>query len=218
MRYNKYRKKEVIILMLKKFASDALGLSDIGKIIQPEDFDKTQSDDYVLHEEGEKIHFLIKSKSDEYCFTNLALIHLDGDKATSSKRNIFRYDYYKYPIKDVSIETAGTIDLDLEIKFKLGEKDISVDIDRKEGEAIADLYKSLVEISLIQEDSARMKDYAKESLHISQQLFQDNRFHDGNMANEFEKATTFAYGFLKESYKENTPKNFSDTFLKYIQN
>lgn len=204
--------------MLKKFASDALGLSDIGKIIRPEDFDKTESDDYVLHEEGEKIHFLIKSKSDEYCFTNLALIHLDGDKATSSKRNIFRYDYYKYPIRNVSIETAGTIDLDLEIKFKLGEKDISVDIARKEGEAIADLYKSLVEISLIQDENERKKEYAKESLSISQQLFHDNRFHDGAIATEFEKATTFAYRFLKDTYQENTQKDFGEVFLKYIQN
>lgn len=31
--------------MLKKFASDALGLSDIGKIIGPEDYDKTDADD-----------------------------------------------------------------------------------------------------------------------------------------------------------------------------
>lgn len=117
--------------MFKKIASDALGLSDIGKIIRPDDFDKTESDDYVLHEEGEQIHFLIKSKSDEYCFTNRALIHLDGEKATSSKRNIYRYDYYRYPIQNISVETAGTIDLDLEIKFTIGSQPISVDIEKK---------------------------------------------------------------------------------------
>ncbi|WP_258870981.1 PH domain-containing protein, partial [Halobacillus trueperi] len=89
--------------MFKKMASDALGLSDIGKIIRKEDFDKAQSDDFVLTEDGEKIHFLIKSKSDEYCFTNRALIHLDGEKATSSKRNIHRYDYYQHPIRKVSV-------------------------------------------------------------------------------------------------------------------
>lgn len=44
--------------MLKKLASDALGLSDIGKIIGPEDYDKTDSDDYVRHEDNEKILFL----------------------------------------------------------------------------------------------------------------------------------------------------------------
>lgn len=77
--------------MIKKFASDALGLSDIGKVIEPQDFDKTESDDYVLHEKGEHIFFLIKTKADEYCFTNLALIHVDGDSAVSKKRTLKRY-------------------------------------------------------------------------------------------------------------------------------
>ena len=46
--------------MLKKFASDALGLSDIGKVIEPHDYDKTESDDYVMHEKDEKFIFLSK--------------------------------------------------------------------------------------------------------------------------------------------------------------
>ncbi|SER55723.1 YvbH-like oligomerisation region [Gracilibacillus ureilyticus] len=204
--------------MFKKIASDALGLSDIGKIINPEDFDKTESDDYVLHEDGEKIHFLIKSKSDEYCFTNRALIHLDGEKATSSKRNIYRYEYYRFPIKNVSVETAGTIDLDLEIKFSIGGQSISVDIDKREGEAIADLYKSLIAISHIQDENERMKDYAKESLELSKFLFTDNRFHDGTISTEFEKATKFANDWLNTAYNQNTQKDFSEVFDKYIQN
>ncbi|MCT1905255.1 PH domain-containing protein [Oceanobacillus sojae] len=204
--------------MFKKIASDALGLSDIGKIIRPDDFDKTESDDYVLHEEGEQIHFLIKSKSDEYCFTNRSLIHLDGEKATSSKRNIYRYDYYRYPIQNVTVETAGTIDLDLEIKFTIGGQTISVDIEKKEGEAIADLYKSLVTISHIQDSDARVKGYAKDSLDLSKTLFADNRFQEGTIANEFEKATKFAFDWLNTTYKENTRKDFGDIFKKYIQN
>lgn len=92
--------------MLKKFASDALGLSDIGKVIEPQDYDKTDSDDYVLHEIGEKIYFLIKTKADEYCFTNLALIHVDGDSAVSKKRTLKRYEYKWNPISNVSLETA----------------------------------------------------------------------------------------------------------------
>jgi len=204
--------------MFKKIASDALGLSDIGKIIRPDDFDKTESDDYVLHEEGEQIHFLIKSKSDEYCFTNRALIHLDGEKATSSKRNIYRYDYYRYPIQNVTVETAGTIDLDLEIKFTIGGQAISVDIEKKEGEAIADLYKSLVAISHIQDNDARVKGYAKDSLDLSKTLFTDNRFQEGLIANEFEKATKFAFDWLNTTYNDNTRKDFGDIFKKYIQN
>ncbi|SHP74002.1 Uncharacterised protein [Mycobacteroides abscessus subsp. abscessus] len=41
--------------LFKKIAADALGLSDIGKIIDPRDFDKTDADDYVMHEDNERI-------------------------------------------------------------------------------------------------------------------------------------------------------------------
>ena len=108
--------------MFGKLASDVLGISDIGKIISPSDFNKTDSDDYVMHEENEKIYFLIKSKTDEYCFTDRALIHLDGTSAMSKKRMLYRYPYYKYRFRHVHLETAGTMDLDVEIKFHLNDK------------------------------------------------------------------------------------------------
>lgn len=204
--------------MFKKLASDALGLSDIGKIISKEDFDKTQSDDFVLTEDGEKIHFLIKSKSDEYCFTNRALIHLDGEKASSSKRNIYRHDYYQNPIKDVSIETAGTIDLDLEIKFVMGNQAFSIDIAKDEGEAIADLYKSLVAISQIQEENRLHTDFAKDSIGTATGLIKDNRFHDNDISKEFEEVANFTYNWFEQKHRENTQKDFKDIFEKYIHN
>jgi hypothetical protein len=98
--------------MFKKLASETFGLSDIGKIISPTDYDKVNADDYLFHEDGEKIFFLIKSKKDEYCFTNFALIHVDGDSAVSSKRTVKRYEYASHKISQVLIETAGNIDLD----------------------------------------------------------------------------------------------------------
>ena len=76
--------------MFKKLASEALGLSDIGVIVPATDFNKVDADDYLFSEDGEKIFFLIKSKKDEYCFTNLALVHVDGESAVSSKRVIKR--------------------------------------------------------------------------------------------------------------------------------
>ena len=105
--------------MFKNFASDALGLSDIGKIIPPSQFHQTDIDDYIFHEDGEKIYFVIKSKSDEYCFTNLAFLHLDGQSAMSKKRVLKRYPYRYFTPSNVLIETAGTIDLDAELKFVL---------------------------------------------------------------------------------------------------
>lgn len=37
-----------------------LGLSDVGSVITPKDYDKVDADadDYVMHEDGEKIYFL----------------------------------------------------------------------------------------------------------------------------------------------------------------
>ena len=36
--------------MFKNLASDALGLSDIGKIIPPSQFNQTDIDDYIFHD------------------------------------------------------------------------------------------------------------------------------------------------------------------------
>lgn len=140
--------------MFKNFASDALGLSDIGKIIPPNQFNQTDIDDYVFHEDNEKIYFVIKSKTDEYCFTNVAFIHLDGQSATSKKRLLKRYPYRYYQPHHIKIETAGTLDLDAELKFTLissnnveGGLSFSIDIDKNQIEQIRDIYKALVAIS-----------------------------------------------------------------------
>ena len=79
--------------MFGKLAAEAFGISDIGVIVPPSDFHKVDADDYLFHEDGERIFFLIKSKKDEYCFTNLALIHVDGDSAVSTKRMVKRYEF-----------------------------------------------------------------------------------------------------------------------------
>jgi hypothetical protein len=133
--------------MFKNLAADVLGLSDIGKIIEVKDFDKTDIDEYVFHEDNEKIFVVVKSKTDEYCFTNIAFIHLDGNIASSKKKTLNRYLYKHHPISHVRVETAGTVDLDAELKFKVGEQAISIDIDKKQMEQIRDIYKALFTIS-----------------------------------------------------------------------
>jgi hypothetical protein len=133
--------------MFKKFAAEAMGISDVGVIIPQADYDKVDADDYLFHEDGEKIFFLIKSKKDEYCFTNLGLIHVDGDSAVSSKRTIKRYDYAHHRISRVTLETAGTIDMDVELKFTIGETEVfSIDVRKDYLEGLKDIYKALITI------------------------------------------------------------------------
>ena len=137
--------------MFKKLAAETLGLSDIGRIISPNDYDKVDADDYLFHEDGEKIFFLIKSKKDEYCFTNLALIHVDGDSAISNKRIVKRYEYVSHKVSQVFIETAGNIDLDIELKFTLDQSLVfSIDVNKNCLKSLKDIYKVLITIGKLQ--------------------------------------------------------------------
>lgn len=179
--------------MLKKFAADALGISDIGKIIKPKDYDKVDADDYVIHEDDEKIFFLIKSKTDEYCFTNLALIHVDGSSAVSKKRLVKRYDYYKNYISNVAIETAGTIDLDCELKFKIDEEYFSIDVDKNEIESLKDIYKALIKIQQITEKNKIMLEKSEETLKVASEACGSLKMENGNLAEIFKEINEYSY-------------------------
>ena len=204
--------------MLKKFASDALGLSDIGKIIGPEDYDKTDADDYIRHEDGEKIYFLIKTKADEYCFTNIAFIHVDGDKAVSSKRVLKRYSYSQYQISDVFLETAGKVDLDVEIKFTLGNQSYSIDVDKKQIAKLNDLYKALGYISEKAYDNNILYDMATESLDKAAKVLQSSRSSDVQLTDQYKQLTEFGFSWLTSAHDKYRVKDFGDVFEKYINN
>lgn len=204
--------------MLKKFAADALGISDIGKVIGPNDFDKTDADDYVMHEDEEKIYFLIKSKSDEYCFTNRALIHVDGANAVSSKRSLYRYDYYTNIIDGVSLETAGNIDLDIEIKFSIGDRAFSIDVDKKQLEQLKDLYKALIAISQVMRSNKRKLDYAKQSIDVASSMLSNNRHDGSNISDHFEKVNEYVFNWMCDSNEKFKIKDFGYLFEKYINN
>lgn len=204
--------------MFKKVASDALGLSDVGKVILPEDYDKVDSDDYVMHEDGEKIFFLIKSAADEYCFTNKALIHLDGTSATSKKRMLHRYDYYKHTISNVALETAGTVDLDVEIKFSMGNQSFSIDVHKKNIEELKDLYKALLKIAEVMSENDAYYEFTKQSLDYASNTLHRADIKDNRVFEEFKSINQLAFNWLVESKQKYTVKDFGDVFERYIQN
>lgn len=204
--------------MFKKMASEALGLSDIGKIIDPQDYDKTDADDYVMHEDQEKIYFLIKTKADEYCFTNLALIHVDGESAMSSKRTLKRFSYSQNSISDVVMETAGKIDLDIEIKFKLGQIAYSIDVQKDQIERLKDLYKSLLRIAEITHENEIITSMANESLNKAVTVLQNSRPNDVAMDVQYSKLTDFGFTWMTSVRNQYHVKDFGDVFEKYINN
>ena len=204
--------------MFKKMAADALGLSDVGKIIDPQDYDKTDADDYVMHEDQEKIFFLIKTKADEYCFTNLALIHVDGESAMSSKRTLRRYPYSQHFISDVFMETAGKIDLDVEIGFKLGQIPFKVDVQKNQIEKLTDLYKSLLRIAEITYENKILISMANESLDKAVVVLQNSRPNDVALDVQYSKLTDFGFTWMSSVRNQYHVKDFGDVFEKYINN
>ncbi|GGE76052.1 PH domain-containing protein [Priestia taiwanensis] len=204
--------------MFKKVANDLLGLSDIGTVIKPADYDKVEADDYIMHEEDEKIYFLIKSKTDEYCFTNTALVHVDGTSAVSKKRTLRRYNYHTHRISNVSLETAGTIDLDVEIKFTMGGEHYSIDVHKKHIEEIKDLYKALFKISEIMHDNEITTQYANRSLDIASCTLNNVRNAEINLAEQFKEINQFAFNWLVDTRDQYSTKDFGHVFEKFINN
>ena len=204
--------------MFEKLASDALGLSVIGKIIAPADYDKTDADDYVMHEDQEKIYFLIKTKQDEYCFTNLALVHVDGESAVSSKRMLKRYPYAQYKISNVMLETAGRMDLDVEIKFSIGSINFDIDVRRDQLELLKDLYKSLVRISELTLENEIYSEMAVQSLDKAAQTLQNARTNENELTRTYKDITNFSFEWLMSSHEKYHLKDFGFVFEKYLNN
>lgn len=204
--------------VFSKVASDTLGISDIGKIISPDQFDKVDGDDYIMHEDGEKIFFVIKSKSDEYVFTNYALLHVDGDSAVSKKRQVNRYNYIDYPIHHVTLETAGTVDLDIELKWYFGEDVYSVDVDKKQLDQLKDLYKALIEIGRLQHQREYVYNDKVKALELSNNNLAHSRLQVDDPTQALMNMTQYNETYLQQARLEKMHRDFSETFEKYINN
>ncbi|TJZ64143.1 PH domain-containing protein [Chitiniphilus eburneus] len=201
--------------MFKKLAAEALGLSDIGVIVAPADYDKVDADDYLFHEDGERIFFLIKSKKDEYCFTNFALIHVEGDSAVSSRRAIKRYDFASHRIGQVSIETAGTIDLDIELKFTMDDAlDFSIDVRKSFLTPLKAIYKALITIGTLQYRDAVGRDNAFQCLEAVSSLYKAGEPGEGGVARQFDALLAALNDAVLVRHAR---RDFSAVFEQYVQ-
>jgi Bacterial PH domain len=203
--------------MFKKLASEALGLSDIGVIVPPSDYNKVDADDYLFSEDGERIFFLIKSKKDEYCFTNLGLVHVDGDSAVSSKRTIKRYDWATHRIHHVTLETAGTIDMDVELKFSIEDVGFSIDVRKSFIEQLKDIYKALHTIGRQQAQYAQARDNALHCLAPIGQMFKlGGEGADPSRVTAQYEALVDAVN--RQQFERFMPRDFGKVFEKFIHN
>ncbi len=199
---------------LGKVASDALGLSDIGTIISPVDFDKVEGSAYVLKEDGERIFFVIKSKTDEYVFTNYGLVHIDGKSALEKKRLVKRYDFKYSTLDNVMLETAGTIDLDIEIKFTIQDKNFSIDVNKNQLEELQVIYRSLVEIAHTQRRNNISFNDGLNGLKMANDDLSRNII-QGDIVDIIEKLTNFNLDWMEALRREYQIRDYSAAYNKY---
>lgn len=126
--------------MFKGLTKDLTGSADICNTAK--DFGKLHAASYLLP--GEDILFAFESAKEEFAFTNEALIMTVGENATTTRKLVQRATYRDCPISGVLFETTGRVDRDCEIKFHIGEFDVSIDIARKEEEFVKGFYKTLL--------------------------------------------------------------------------
>jgi hypothetical protein len=201
--------------VFKKFAAEALGISDVGVIVPSADYDKVDADDYLFHEDGEKIFFLIKSKKDEYCFTNLGLTHVDGDSAVSAKRTIKRYEYGAHRISQVTIETAGTIDMDVELKFHVDNLAFSIDVRKSFIESLKDIYKALTMISRLQGRDELARANAQRTLDAVASMYKLNAAAaDDSVVKQYNSLLDALNTAVLDRF---AGRDYSAVFEKYIQ-
>jgi len=67
---------------------------------------------------GEEAMFLLKSRKDEFLFTDQGLIFIDGESVASPKRTITRTNYFESKFYNIILITPGVMDNDFSIEFK----------------------------------------------------------------------------------------------------
>jgi hypothetical protein len=139
---------------------------------------------------------------------------VDGESAISSKRVIKRYDYAQYPVAHVTIETAGTIDLDIELKFTIGDHVFSIDVRKDHIEQLKDIYKALHTIGKLQRHDEQGRTNAMSAASVLGSMLKLNTAADP-------AAVSAHYRSLLEELNDAVlhrylRKDFSSVFEKYI--
>ncbi len=100
---------------------------------------------YLLPEEKPMI--FLKSQKDEFLFTSHGLIFADAtENANSPKRTVTRTNWAEADLGNVSLRTAGLIDLDVELSFVFA-RQWKIELAKEEIEYAVTLYRVLEAIS-----------------------------------------------------------------------
>ncbi len=217
--------------MFKGGAAELLGRADVCAVLRPgtKEWSEAASTAFLMSEDGEVPLFVLKSKQDEYVFTDRSFVHLDGNSALSKKRLVLRYPYCTHEISQVMVETAGTIDYDCEIKFSVAGRAVSIDVEKKELPAIIALYKALVAIAEIQARGNRQFELAKLALQRGTESLSKTHglaaaaatppsdpSHPMRPGAVLIDAADGAYSWLSGQWQSTNQSNFGEVIMRYI--
>lgn len=122
-------------------------------------------------------------------------------------------------ISDVRLETAGTADLDAEIMFTIGEIAFSINVDKKQLEALKDLYKVLHKMSMIMKKNQIALNHEHQSLEVAAKVLTGTKhMQEVNIADTFGQVNEKAFEWLMTSRKQYIREDYTDVFKLYINN
>lgn len=201
----------------KDVVSDTLNLSDLCKVVPPSKYAEAMCDDLALNDE--RIFILLKSKTEEFCFTETSLIHASKNAAVERRIEIKRYNYTNTIITNVQLVTAARIDLSVELEFKLNDVKKVIAIDRRYTEILKSIYKVLVEIEITQGRAVDDFKNIKTSLEYASQSMGKlvNNSADSLMS-IYRKIYEFNSSTLLTEYDHYLGYDYSELFERYLTN
>lgn len=108
--------------------------------------------------------------------------------------------------------------MDVEIKFRLGDVQFDVDVQKDQIEKLKDLYKALLRISETTYENSVVTSLANESLAKAVAILQNSRTEELKLSEQYKELTEFGFNWLTSIREQYHEKDFGDVFEKYINN
>jgi Bacterial PH domain len=114
------------------------------------------------------------------------------------------------------IETAGTLDMDIELKFSIGDAAFNIDIKKTFIEQLKDIYKALIAIGKQQHQDAMGRENAVRALDaLSGMLKLGNLAGEGAVVSHYNAVLD---GLNAATLEKHLTRDYSKVFERYIHN
>lgn len=147
--------------MLSALGKDLTGSADICSIVVS-NFSGLAATPYVLS--TEELLFAFASPKEEFVFTDEALIKVKGASAANPRKLVERFEYRDHEVSNVQFQTSGRLDRDCELRFSIGDEQVTIEIRRKEEAHAKTFFNALLALSRAQEQRQQRWDQAKSAL------------------------------------------------------